>query len=122
MVRNCFLLILVLIGLFSGAQSSGHTESEAKQLIDSLHTLLVNGADFKELANTYSEDPGTKRKGGIYSNVEMGTFVAEFEAVVQQVKLMEISSPFKTEYGYHILQVIERKEGKFSVRHILIKF
>ncbi len=121
-MKNCLLLILVLIGLSSRAQTSGHTESEAKQLIDSLHTLLLNGADFKELANIYSEDPGTKGKGGIYSNVEMGTFVAEFEAVVQQVKLMEISSPFKTEYGYHILQVIERKEGKFSVRHILIKF
>ncbi len=121
-MRIVIIIFLCLISFMGRSQSVSHTESEAKQLIDSLHTLLVNGADFKELANIYSEDPGTKGKGGIYSNVEMGTFVAEFEAAVQQVKLMAISSPFKTEYGYHILQVIERKEGKFSVRHILIKF
>ncbi|HET6990890.1 MAG TPA: peptidylprolyl isomerase [Bacteroidia bacterium] len=98
------------------------TEAEAKAIIDGLYKRLINGEDFGVLANQYSEDPGTNKLGGEYDGVTKGVFVPEFEKVVFNLKINEISTPFITQYGYHIATVTAIRKGERDVRHILIQF
>lgn len=98
------------------------TEAEAKTIIDGLYKRLANGEDFAKLANQYSEDPGTNKCGGEYDSVRKDIFVPEFEQVVFSLKLNEISTPFITQYGYHIAKVIAIRKDERDVRHILIQF
>jgi parvulin-like peptidyl-prolyl isomerase len=66
---------------------------------------LVAGADWTVEAKTYSDDPGSKGKGGDLGTISKGEMVQEFEDAVFSLKQDEISQPVKTAYGYHIIQV-----------------
>lgn len=106
----------------TGLEQPSRNEAEAKALIDELHTRLKNGEDFATLANEYSEDPGSNKLGGQYEHVTMGMMVPEFEKVAFELGLNEISQPFQTEFGYHIVTVTAIRENERDVRHILIQF
>ncbi len=98
---------------------------EAKQeAIDKLKEIkgrIENGSSFSTMAVLYSEDPGSARNGGEYKGIKRGQFVKEFEAVAFNLALNEISEPFESEYGYHIVQ-LQRKVGQeLDLRHVLIK-
>lgn len=98
---------------------------EAKQeAIDKLKEIkerIENGSSFSTMAVLYSEDPGSARNGGEYKGIKRGQFVKEFEAVAFNLALNEISDPFESEYGYHIVQ-LQRKVGQeLDLRHVLIK-
>lgn len=99
--------------------------TEAKQeAIDKLKEIkgrIENGSSFSTMAVLYSEDPGSARNGGEYKGIKRGQFVKEFEAVAFNLALNEISEPFKTEYGYHIVQVQRKIGQELDLRHILIK-
>ncbi len=69
---------------------------------------LVNGEDFGTLASQVSIDTGTKDKGGDLGWFGKGTMVAEFDAVAFTLKVGEISQPVKSQFGYHIIQVLAR--------------
>lgn len=73
---------------------------------------LTDGADFAELAKEYSTDEGTKENGGELGFFGRGTMVTEFEDVAFALPVNEISEPVKTDYGYHIIKVEEKKESK----------
>jgi peptidyl-prolyl cis-trans isomerase D len=73
---------------------------------------IKGGADFAKLATEHSDDPGSKAKGGDLDWVVKGQTVANFEASAFSLKKNEISNLVKTEYGFHILQVLERDEPK----------
>ncbi|MDI6869983.1 MAG: peptidylprolyl isomerase [Bacillota bacterium] len=73
---------------------------------------LRAGADFAQLAKKLSDDPGSKDKGGDLGFFGHGQMVAEFEKVAFDLKVNEFSDPVKTAYGYHIIQVLDRKEAK----------
>ncbi len=73
---------------------------------------IKGGADFAKLATEHSDDPGSKAKGGDLDWVVKGQTVANFEASAFSLKKNEISNLVKTEYGFHILQVLEREEPK----------
>lgn len=77
-----------------------------KAQIDSIHALLVNGADFEALARQESEDPGSAARGGNLGAFGPGEMVKEFEDASFGLKAGEISAPFRTSYGYHIVQTI----------------
>ena len=98
------------------------TESVEETLskLEDLRTRIMNGADFATMAILYSEDPGSSRNGGAYYNINKGDFVREFESVAFSLDVNELSEIFKTEYGYHIAQLIQRKGNKIDVRHILM--
>src|SRR5690606_39076998 len=70
---------------------------------------------------TYSEDPGSASEGGDYGFIDRQTMVKEFTAWAFKLKAGEMSPVFETEYGYHILQVIERRGEQSHVRHILVR-
>ena len=99
------------------------TESDrlAKERAEDLLKRLKNGADFAQLASTYSDDPGSRVQGGDLGVVPRGTFVAEFEAAAYQLEKGELSGLVKSPFGYHIIQMMERLGNNIRVRHILIR-
>ncbi|EIB7119801.1 peptidylprolyl isomerase [Acinetobacter baumannii] len=82
----------------------------AKQIIDSIYKRLKAGEDFATLAATYSNDTGSARDGGSLGWVTPGMMVPEFDKKMQEIPVGEISEPFQTQFGWHILQVTDKRE------------
>lgn len=82
---------------------------------------IKSGADFEELAQTYSDDEASAKRGGDLGLISRGDFVNEFESVAFQLKDGEISDIVQTQFGFHIIQMIERRGEKIRTRHILIQ-
>lgn len=80
----------------------------AKATIDSVKMMLNSGADFAELASKYSEDPGSKEKGGELGFFERRMMVKEFDEAAFNLKVGEISDVIKTNFGYHIIKLLEK--------------
>ena len=94
----------------------------AKALIEDIRNKIINeGEDFVQLASIYSDDPGSKGRGGDLGWVRRGELVPEFEAAVFRLDRNEYSKPVRTEYGYHLIQLLERRGNAVNARHILIK-
>lgn len=92
-----------------------------KQKLEDIRTRIIkDGADFSTLANLYSMDPGSMTKGGDLGLIGRGETNAEFEATAFSLKPNEVSPVIKTENGYHIIQMIERRGEFVHVKHILI--
>ena len=96
-------------------------EEEAQKRIKEIADKLNAGEDFVELAKNYSEDPGSKSRGGELGFFQRGDFVKRFEEVAFSLQPGEISGIVQTEHGFHIIQMIERRGEKINVRHILIR-
>jgi len=88
--------------------------------IEALRLRVKSGEDMGVLAKTYSEDPGSASDGGDYGFIDRNTMVKEFTAWAFKLKAGEISPVFETDYGFHFLQVLERRGEQVHVRHILI--
>lgn len=80
-----------------------------KAQIDSIAVLLKNGADFEAIARAESEDPGSARQGGNLGFFGRGVMVPQFEEAAYSLRPGEISEPFATAYGYHIVQTLGYK-------------
>ena len=100
---------------------SAEAEQEVIAKLKELKERIENGTSFSSMAILYSEDPGSNKKGGEYQGIQRGVFVKEFEAVAFNLRKGEISDPFKTEFGYHIVQLLEKRGEELDLRHILIK-
>lgn len=83
--------------------------------------VIEEGADFGEIASRVSDDPGSKTQGGNLGWVKRGTLVPEFEAAVFRLERNEYSPIVETEYGFHLIQLLERRGNSVNARHILIK-
>ena len=89
--------------------------------LDAIRLRIKSGEDFAFLAKTYSEDPGSASEGGDYGFIDRTRMVKEFTAWAFKLKAGEMSPVFETEFGYHIVQVIERRGEQAHVRHILVR-
>jgi peptidyl-prolyl cis-trans isomerase SurA len=94
---------------------------KAKQKLIEIRTQILNGANFGELAKKHSEDPGSARDGGNLGFFKKGELVPEYEATALKLKPNEISNVIESAFGFHLIQMIERKGDEFNTRHILIK-
>ena len=92
----------------------------AFSLADSLRGAIVLGSDFSRLAETFSEDPGSAKQGGVLGFVGRGTLVPVYERIAYSLKPGEISPVVKTEFGYHVIETVEILGDKINTRHILI--
>lgn len=85
--------------------------------------IVVDKKDFEILAGIYSDDPGSRNNGGRYDGISRkgGGWAAEFVAATFKLQNGEVSPIVKTQFGYHIIQMIKRRGDEADVRHILIK-
>ncbi len=90
--------------------------------IKKIEEELRAGKKFEDLAMEFSEDPGSAKKGGDLGFVRRGEFVKKFEEVAFGLREGQISKIVETEFGFHIIQLIERKGEAIHSRHILIRF
>ena len=86
------------------------TTQQAKDRLLQLKMRIESGADFAQLARTNSDDRGTALKGGELGWVSKGQMVSEFEEVMMQTPVGTVSEPFRSEFGQHILQVVDVRE------------
>ena len=101
---------------------TAEADQAAQEKLRSIRERIVSGQKtFEEMAPIYSEDPGSAKNGGRLGMQDRGTFVKEFEAVAYKLETGEISDLVKTQYGYHILKLIERRGNKVDIQHILLK-
>ena len=92
-----------------------------KERLNSYRERILRGEKIGALARLYSDDPGSASKGGDLGFVERGTLYPEFEAAAFNLKSGEVSQVVKTQAGYHIIQMIERRGESIRVAHILIQ-
>lgn len=103
-------------------KASKFAEDYAKKTAEKLRKDLIDSVmDFCTAVTLYSEDPGTKDKCGVLGEFTRGKMVPEFEGAVFKLKKDSLSQVVKTDYGYHIIQLIERKGNIINARHILIR-
>lgn len=86
--------------------------AKAKQKAESVQKEAAGGKDFSQLAKQYSEDPGTKDRGGEIGFITKGMVVPEFEQAAFSMKVGEVSPVIQTPYGFHILKVDDIQEAK----------
>jgi peptidyl-prolyl cis-trans isomerase SurA len=99
-------------------------ESEAyakKQLLEIREEIVSGKSSFETMAGIYSQDPGTKDIGGDLGLVTRDAMVTEFSSAAFRLQNNEISNIVKTEFGYHIIQMVQRQGEKAKLRHILLK-
>ncbi|MBA1201711.1 molecular chaperone SurA [Pseudomonas capeferrum] len=85
------------------------SEAATEQLAERLYERIRNGEDFGELAKSFSEDPGSALNGGDLNWIDPNSLVPEFREVMANAPQGEVSRPFKTQYGWHVLEVLGRR-------------
>lgn len=105
-------------------------DGDKKKKAEEILKKVKDGGDFAELAKEFSEDPGSKDKGGLYEGISKGQFAPEFEAAAFALEPGQVANEVvKTSFGYHIIKLEKKGEAKgangevtptFDARHILI--
>lgn len=92
-----------------------------EKLTDIRNQIVKDGKSFEMMAGLYSDDPGSRNNGGRYNDVTRnGGWAPEFVAAAFKLQNGEVSPIIKTQFGYHIIQMIQRKGDQVDLRHILI--
>ena len=103
-------------------EPSDEEERRVRRRIDEYREQIIEGQkDFCTVAILYSEDPGSAKDCGQLGMVPTGVMVPEFDAVALSLKEGEISQVFKTQFGYHFMELIERRGEQYNARHILMR-
>lgn len=90
------------------------SDDQARQKLEQLRQRIQSGEDFAELARTHSDDKGSGARGGDLGWTAPGMLVPEFEQELEGLQANQISAPFKTQFGWHIVQALERRQGPAS--------
>ena len=90
------------------------SDDEARQKLEQLRQRIQSGEDFAALARAHSDDKGSGVRGGDLGWVSPGMLVPEFEQELGALPVNQISAPFKTQFGWHIVQVLDRRQGQAS--------
>lgn len=91
-----------------------------RQQLLSLKKRIEGGEDFEKLAKGVSQDPGSGAKGGDLGWTKRGAFVPEFEGAAYKLKPGELSDPVESAFGFHLIQLLERRGEEIHARHILL--
>ena len=95
---------------------------EAREIITAIRdSIVTSGGEFEEMAQQFSEDPGSADLGGRIENTNLGDLVPEFGAVASRIPIEEVSQVFESPFGYHIVRVNDRRGEIVDFNHILIR-
>ena len=86
--------------------------------LNNIRQRIIDGEDFSSLADQFSEDPGSAKLGGDLGWVGLGVFAPEFEKMMLETKINEISEVFETQFGFHFLQVLEKRNHELTEKLI----
>jgi peptidyl-prolyl cis-trans isomerase SurA len=97
--------------------------AKALSKIKSLRTKIINGEDFSKLAKEYSDDPSSESNGGDLGYFSVFKMLYPFESAAFNTEVGDVSQPFRTQYGFHILKVVDKRanRGEVKVAHIMIE-
>ena len=95
----------ILIGTRANGDQKALTDEEAKAKADKVLAEIKGGKAFDAAAKEYSDDPGSKDKGGLYEDTAFGKFVPEFDQAVRTQPIGKVGEPVKTMFGYHLIEV-----------------
>ncbi len=101
--------------------TKGKSDSEKQEVRAKMEGILAeakSGKDFGELAQIHSEDPGSKARGGLYEDFERGQMVKPFEDASFNLPIGSISDIVETQYGYHIIKILDRKQGTETLEQV----
>jgi peptidyl-prolyl cis-trans isomerase SurA len=87
------------------------TDEDARKKLETIKSRIQNGDDFGDLARGNSDDKGSAVKGGELGFVSPGALVPEFESTMNNLKINELSEPVQSQFGWHLIQVLERQES-----------
>ncbi len=111
---------VVVAQIVKKAQISDVQKFETKRKLSEIRQRILDGENFNELARKYSEDPSAQYNGGEMGYVGRGAMVPPYEATAFRIKEGEISQPFESPFGFHIMQLIDRRGNEYNSRHVLI--
>lgn len=116
-IRASHILIRV-----SETASPGDTIKALKKITE-IRNRIIQGEDFTEVAKIKSEDPSAKQNGGDLGYFSVFQMVYPFETAAYNTQVGQVSQPFRTQFGYHIIKVVDKRanEGKVQVAHIMIR-
>ena len=103
------------------AEVSKQQKEEARKQLEDIRKRILAGEDFATLAKQYSQDPGSAAAGGELGFFKKKELVPEYEAAALRLEPGGISNVVESQFGFHLIQLIERKGQEFNTRHILIK-
>ncbi|MCC9165938.1 peptidylprolyl isomerase [Pontibacter harenae] len=103
------------------AQVSKQQKQEARQRLEAIRARILAGEEFAALARQFSQDPGSAANGGELGFFKKRELVPEYEATALKLQPGQISNVIESQYGFHIIQLIEKRGQEFNTRHILIK-
>ncbi len=111
----------VIIGQIVKTPEAGKKQKEAvrKQMYE-IRGRLIKGESFATLARQYSEDPGSAARGGELPFYRRGELAPEFEASAMTLAENELSMPIETQFGYHLIELQQKRGNTFKTRHILM--
>jgi len=102
------------------AKVSNSQKEDTRRKLNDLRARILQGENFSELAKKFSEDPSVVSNGGEMGTVGRGAMVPTYEAMAFKLKPGEISQPFESPFGFHIMQLIGRRGNEYTSRHILM--
>ena len=112
---------LELSRIFTSPRASGGARAAARAKAEALLDSLRGGADFQTMARRHSQDGGSAPQGGDLGLVRRGQFVKEFESAVFALAEGELSGVVESDFGFHIIQLVDRRGDAVHARHILIR-
>jgi parvulin-like peptidyl-prolyl isomerase len=89
---------------------SDSAKAAVRRKMEEVHARAKKGEDFAKLAKQYSEDPGSKNKGGLYEKFERGAMVPSFDALAFSLPIGALSDVFETPYGFHFMKIVSRSK------------
>lgn len=111
---------VVVAQIVKKASISDAQKLETKLKLNEIRQRILDGEDFHELAKKFSEDPSAQYNGGEMGYVGRGSMVPQYEAMAFKLKKGELSQPFESMFGFHVMQLIDRRGNEYNSRHILI--
>lgn len=110
-----------LFHIVKNVEAAKSAKEETRKTAKAIRDSIIAGGDFADFAKRYSKDPGSASSGGDLGFVDKGKFIAEYELAAYQLQINQISDPVETPFGFHIIQLLEKRTDAVHTRHILLK-